>query len=237
MKYIITESQYGLIKENKNKKFLTNLMGVDFTDKIQQITSSYDVPMEFDKSISPQMINRGLNKWGPMYLFELDGMQYLYQDRFDDDGNFEFFMDEHGFDYVNGEIPEQLGIDIIGLNFSDIVDLYFNEEEPLNENVDDKKIKVMEKYIDGIFSDYDWYEGIDSVKVEKFRLSGNDKRSIPLYVFYVTTNDYKKSYHEYKEEFYNTSIYDEIDDMFGSLFPYDKPGHPSAVWVVRWVML
>jgi hypothetical protein len=25
--------------------------------------------------------------------------------------------------------------------------------------------------------------------------------------------------------------------MFGSLFPYTKPGHPSAVWVVRWVML
>jgi hypothetical protein len=25
--------------------------------------------------------------------------------------------------------------------------------------------------------------------------------------------------------------------MFNSLFPYNKPGHPSAVWVVRWVML
>jgi len=230
MKIIITESQYGLIKENKNKKFLTNLMGMDFTDKIQQITSSYDVPMVFDDVIGPDGIRRYLNFWGPMYLFELDGMQYLYQDR----GEYEFFMDEHGYDYVDGEIPEQLGIDIIGLNFSDIVDLYFNEEEPLNENVDDKKIKVMEKYVDSILSDYDWYEGIDKVSVEKYRLSGNHKRSIPLYVFYVTTNDYKKSYHEYYND---PSIYDEIDDMFNSLFPYDKPGPPSAVWVVRWVML
>ena len=124
MKYIITESQYGLIKENKNKKFLTNHMGVDFTDKIQQITSSYDVPMEFDKSISPQMINRGLNKWGPMYLFELDGVKYLYQNR----GDFEMFIDEEGYDYVDGEIPEKLGIGILGLKFSDIIDMYFDEE-------------------------------------------------------------------------------------------------------------
>jgi len=173
-----------------------------------------------------------------MYLVNINGKKYLYQDKGDEDGKFEWFLGEDGIDYVDDEIPEELGISVLGLRFSDIVDLYFNEEEPLNENVGDgKKIKVMEKYIDGILSDYDWYEGIDKVSVEKFRLSGNDKRSIPLYVFYVTTNDYKKSYHEYKEEFYNTSIYDEIDDMFNSLFPYDKPGHPSAVWVVRWVML
>lgn len=92
----------------------------------------------------------------------------------------------------------------------------------------------MEKYVDSILSDNDWYEGIDSVKVEEFRLSRNDKKSIPLYVFYVTTNDYEKSYHEYK---YDTSIYEEIDVMFESLFPYDKSGYPSAVWVIRWVML
>ena len=73
-----------------------------------------------------------------------------------------------------------------------------------------KKINVMEKFIDMILSEYDWYEGIDKVSVEKYRISGNHKRSIPLYVFYVTTNDYKKSYHEYK---YDTSIYDEINDI------------------------
>jgi hypothetical protein len=97
-----------------------------------------------------------------------------------------------------------------------------------------KRIKVMERFIDQILSDYDWYEGIDKVSVEEYRLNGYDKISIPLYVFYVTTNDYEKSYHDYK---YDASTYIEIDDMFNSLFPYNKPGHPSAVWVVRWVML
>jgi len=34
-----------------------------------------------------------------------------------------------GFVYVDGEIPEQLGIDEMGLRFSNIIDLYFKEEE------------------------------------------------------------------------------------------------------------
>jgi hypothetical protein len=111
---------------DKDKKFLNDVMGVDFTDKIKQVTSSYDVPMEFDNGIGPDSIRRYLNNFGPMYLFELDGIKYLYQDR-----GFEFFIDENGFDYVDNEIPEQLGIDVMGLRFSDIIDIYFNEEDSI----------------------------------------------------------------------------------------------------------
>ncbi len=99
-------------------------MGIDFTGKIKQVTSSYDVPMEFDFGISSDSIRRYLNNFGPMYLFEYDGIKYLYQDRGD-----EWFIDENGFDYVDGEIPEMLGIDEMGLRFSNIIDLYFKEEE------------------------------------------------------------------------------------------------------------
>jgi hypothetical protein len=117
------------IRENdsmleKNKRFLKNKLGIDFTNGIQQVTSTYDVPMEFDNGIGSDSIRRYLNNFGPMYLFELDGIKYLYQDR-----GFEFFIDENGFDYVDGEIPEMLGIDEMGLRFLDIIDLYFKEEE------------------------------------------------------------------------------------------------------------
>jgi len=95
------------IDKNKNKDFLTNIMGIDFTDKIQMITSPSDVPTDFD-----------------VYLFELDGVKYLYQNR----GDFEMFIDEEGYNYVDGEIPEKLGIGILGLKFSDIIDMYFEEE-------------------------------------------------------------------------------------------------------------
>jgi len=113
------------IKEStdKNKKFLSNVMGIDFTDKIEQITSSYDVPMEFDRNIPSAMVNRYLNKFGPMYLFELDGHRYLYLDV----GDHEKFIDEKGNVFIENEIPERLGIDIMGLKFSDIIDIYFNE--------------------------------------------------------------------------------------------------------------
>jgi hypothetical protein len=110
---------------DKNKKFLKDSFGIDFSDRIQQITSTYDVPMSFDDSIGSDMIKRYLNFWGPIYLFELDGVKYLYQDR----GDFEWFVDEEGYDYVDNEIPEKLGIGILGLKFSDIIDMYFEEEE------------------------------------------------------------------------------------------------------------
>jgi hypothetical protein len=120
--------RFRIIKEStsndKNKKFLKNKLGIDFTNGIQQVTSTYDVPMEFDNGIGSDSIRRYLNNFGPMYLFELDGIKYLYQDR-----GFEFFIDENGFDYVDGEIPEKLGIDEMGLRFLDIIDLYFKEEE------------------------------------------------------------------------------------------------------------
>jgi hypothetical protein len=127
MKYLIKESQYVYLLENleKNKKFLTKVMGIDFTDKIEQITSTYDVPMEFDRHFANGMINRYLNKFGPMYLFELDGYEYLYLDM----GDHEKFIDEKGNIFIENEIPERLGIDVMGLRFSDVIDMYFNEEE------------------------------------------------------------------------------------------------------------
>jgi hypothetical protein len=121
VKRVISENDSML---EKNKRFLKNKLGIDFTNGIQQVTSTYDVPMEFDYGISSDSIRRYLNNFGPMYLFELDGIKYLYQDRGD-----EWFIDENGFDYVDGEIPEMLGIDEMGLRFSNIIDLYFKEEE------------------------------------------------------------------------------------------------------------
>ena len=126
MKIIITESQYISILENfdKKKKFLTKVMGIDFTNKIQMITSSYDVPTSFDDGIDPSTIRTYLNFWGPMYLFNIDGENYLYQDR----GDFEMFIDEGGY-WNKDDIPEKLGIGVLGLRFSDIIDMYFYEED------------------------------------------------------------------------------------------------------------
>ena len=165
MKFIIKESQYVYLLENleKNKKFLTKVMGIDFTDKIEQITSTYDVPMEFDKHFANGMINRYLNKFGPMYLFELDGYEYLYLDM----GDHEKFIDEKGNIFIENEIPEMLGIDVMGLRFSNIIDLYFNEEESLNESLikeeTNKSVRLLTKYYD-IEGDGATYRGDNKIQ-------------------------------------------------------------------------
>jgi hypothetical protein len=110
---------------DKAKNFLKDNFGIDFTGRIKQITSSHDVPMEFDEGISPKTINTWLNYWGPMYLFEFDGMKYLYQYKRD----FEYFIDQEGNEYMDNEIPEKLGIAEMGFTFSDILDMYFEEDE------------------------------------------------------------------------------------------------------------
>jgi hypothetical protein len=128
MKIIITESQYKTLIEshNKVKSFLKNTLGLDFAGRIEQVTSSHDVPkVFFDNAIHPRTINHWLNYWGPMYLFELDGMKYLYQYKRD----FEYFIDQEGSEYMDNEIPEKLGIAEMGFDFSDILDMYFEEEE------------------------------------------------------------------------------------------------------------
>ena len=116
--------RFRIIKEStsidKNKKFLISVMGIDFTNKIKQITSTYDVPNSFDDGIAPSTIRTYLNFWGPMYLFKIDGENYLYQDR----GDFEMFIDEGGY-WNKDEIPEKLGIGVLGLRFSDIVNTFF----------------------------------------------------------------------------------------------------------------
>ena len=127
----IVSGDYGAVSQisesnDKNKKFLISVMGMDFTNKIKQITSTYDVPTSFDDGIAPSTIRTYLNFWGPMYLVNIDGENYLYQDR----GDFEMFIDEKGY-WNKDEIPEKLGISVLGLRFSDIIDMYFYEEDQI----------------------------------------------------------------------------------------------------------
>jgi hypothetical protein len=110
---------------DKNKKLINSIVGFDFSGRIEQITSTHDIANWIDECVGWESIRRRLNNFGPMYTFELDGVKYLYQDR----NTFELFMDEDCNDYVDDEIHERLGINLLGLKFSDIINMYFNEEE------------------------------------------------------------------------------------------------------------
>ena len=150
--------------------------------------------MEFDNNISPAAINYYLNKFGPMYLFELDGIKYLYQDQ--DHGD--FFIDDYGF-YYNDEIPEQLGIDDLGLRFSDIINIFFNEEEDevITEGKQDNMIERLLKS-EGITYDINYkkrsyFNGdqLDSVDITFYFDRGDRKKYVGTEPVYFKTRGNK----------------------------------------------
>ena len=100
---------YGL-SDNAAKGVVANAFG----------ESGFNVKAKGDSGRYGEGSNRSIN---------IDGKKYLYQYRIDEeDGDFEWFHDEHGFNYVDGEIPEKLGITQMGLKFSDIIDMFFNDK-------------------------------------------------------------------------------------------------------------
>jgi hypothetical protein len=128
VKRIVTMDGVTALNESvnidKNKKLINSIIGFDFSNKIQQITSWSDVPTSFDGCVGWESVRRWLNYFGPMYKFEYYGVEYLYQDR----GDFEVFIDDDCYEFVDNEIPEKFGIAVLGLRFSDIIDMYFTEE-------------------------------------------------------------------------------------------------------------
>lgn len=134
MKIIITERQQKLIFESKNKRFLIDLMGEDLTGKIKKIEDGSDIPRRFHKYIDLNGVKRQMDLVGPMYVVKIGGDYYLYQDQSDfyrshNDTSFgEMFMSEDGNRDYSGKIIEQLGLDEIGLKFSDIINIFYNEE-------------------------------------------------------------------------------------------------------------
>ena len=198
MKYLIKESQYVYLLENleKNKKFLTNHMGIDFTGKIEQITSAYDVPYNFYRNggISLKETMAYLNAFGPMYFFELGDYEYLYQNR----GNKDWFVDGYGHTYVKDQFLERLGLDVLGLRFSDIIDMYFNEEEDMitenkQNNPIDRILKSHKITYDINYKKRSYFNGdqLDSVDITFYIDRGNGRKPEAMQTVYFKTRGNK----------------------------------------------
>ena len=134
MKIIITERQQKLLFESKNKRFLINLMGEDLTGKIKEIKDGSDIPKIFHRYLDLNGLKNQMAMVGPMYLVKIRGKYYLYQDQSHfyhshNDASFgEMFWGEDGKRDYSNKILEELGLDELGLSFSDIIDMFYNEE-------------------------------------------------------------------------------------------------------------
>ena len=112
--------------DDKIKKFLKTKFGIDWTNKIEMVTSSWDIPITFDHIISKVMTDIYLNKFGPMYLIDFGGVNYLFQDRGGELG--EVVLGDDESEYYDDEFLTKLGIDMLGLTVSDLINIYFTED-------------------------------------------------------------------------------------------------------------
>lgn len=113
-----------LISESKLKNFFKNRFDFDLTGKIKMITSTHNLPEKF-KFIDPQIIRTYLNKFGPIFIINFDGRNYLYQSQ---EGNRELVADEYDRVYPINIFMDILGISGLGLRVQDLIDIYFEEE-------------------------------------------------------------------------------------------------------------
>jgi hypothetical protein len=155
MKYLIKESQYVYLLENleKNKKFLTKLLGKDLIDTIQVITSPNNLPIGFLKHFGASTIQQYIDKNGPFYYFVLYGEPFLYKDK----GDYELYLNDKGKIFDDGEITERLGLSDMGFKFSDVVNTIFDEEE--DDVITEDEDKVLRNRIQRRLGTIDQYIG------------------------------------------------------------------------------
>ena len=129
MKIIITESQYNLLNETKTdkfKKFLKNRFEIDLTGKIKEINRFSQIPNSFKEkylSLSTPRAFQDKIQFGPMYLIDfykdkVINKKYLYQSGSD-------LMDQDGEFWSENHLMELLGLNIMGLNVDDLIDIYY----------------------------------------------------------------------------------------------------------------
>jgi hypothetical protein len=187
---------------DKNKKFLSNVIGEDVINSIQKITSAKQLPIEFLKSIGVSSIQQYIDVYGPLYYFVLDGEPFLYKDRVSPKGEeYEMYINNKGKAFLEGEITERLGLSIMGLRFLDVIDTIFNKEEPLTEDVDftgkgKQKKHVIEQIMEQNDITYEIYykkrnyhngEQYDSVDIKFYIDRGNGRKPEALQSVYFKT--------------------------------------------------
>jgi hypothetical protein len=115
MKYIITESRI--------KDLIKDWFNINFTGKVEEVTSADILSDYFNECGSYTYINRRIDKFGPMYLIDMsDKVKILYQKNLD-----------NGKDWIitNDCIPldesyfmDLLGIEPLGLTMEQFIEIY-----------------------------------------------------------------------------------------------------------------
>jgi len=133
-----------IIKESQLKDFIRKQFNVDLSNKIEIITNKWELPMEFDRIITSDTLNRYLNHHGPMFVITTRKNMYLIQNRGKDGW---WIVNQNDYKVSDFDIMKELGIESLGLKVGDLIDEYFQESINEGKEDNDKKWKDFDLYM------------------------------------------------------------------------------------------
>jgi phage gpG-like protein len=108
------------------KNFLKTKHDLDLTNRIEIITNLYEVPLEFEQHISPDMLKRYLNRYGPIYYLKGRKNDYLTQER----DNKWFCIDKKDKIVKLSEVYEDVGIpEYLGMKPDELYEVHRPENQ------------------------------------------------------------------------------------------------------------
>ena len=108
------------------KLFLKEKFYLDYDGRIKKITNPYDIYPEFKTlSKNTDYFQHMLNMYGPIYIFNLDVVDILYQNQ---DGNFFIIDSRHGYRWDINEFLDLLRVNKLGLTVENIISIYGSDE-------------------------------------------------------------------------------------------------------------
>jgi len=113
-------------KSGKIKKIIKNNFEIDFNGKIKEINRYSEIPKSFLEkylSLSTPKSFQDKIKFGQMYLIDVYkdkviNKKYLYQSGSD-------LMDQDGEFWSENQLMGLLGLNLMGLNINDLIDIYY----------------------------------------------------------------------------------------------------------------
>ena len=133
-----------IIKESQLKDFIRKQFNVDLSNKIEIVTNKWELPMEFDRIITSDALNRYLNHHGPMFVITTRKNMYLIQNRGKDGW---MIVNQNDNKVSDFDIMKELGIESLGLKVGDLIDEYFQESINEGKEDNDKKWKDFDLYM------------------------------------------------------------------------------------------
>lgn len=91
-------------------------------NRIEMITSKYDIPSDFYTDYTWNTLRDFMNYWGPMYLLEIREDRFLFQQQ----NNKNFWIVENVGQVIESRVLESLSL--TGLDVNKVIDLYYTEE-------------------------------------------------------------------------------------------------------------